>query len=295
VKMEPSRCSPERVAEVIAEDVVELFLNAEFEASQFPIPATVLVDALPEETLLRIALYLHKNLYRLSIPLGFFLLFLMPRKIPEGQKREVFRGVVEDLQSIRKDFSLRTTVEVRELNHELPDAWEEIGVREYRRTLFLLENLNELRVPVYRGWGFDRFFWEGFLYRAYNLGTLKRPEWVYFRAEVARQPRLNVFGHVKEAEVVRRVSASEGFDLEEIVERLREEQEKAEDLQSAGEKIEFVLSQWEVFLGKRIGRTFVVPARPTSAGIPRKDRCLAERLKAGTKMHILRLLTKGVQ
>ena len=290
MKTEPLRCSPEYVAQVIAEDMVDLFLNAEFEVSQFPVSATILIDSLPQDTLLRITTYLYENVYRLSIPLGFFLLFLMPRKIPEDRKKSIFKEVVDRLCHIRKDFSLRKTVEVKELNHDLPDAWEEIEVDNYRKILFLAENLNELRVPIYRGLGFDLVFWNGFLYRAYNLGTLRKPEWIYFKVKVKKQPKLNVFGHVREAEKVERVWVSEDFSLEKIFKSLGREQGRAENLKSLEDKIEYVLSQWEAFFELKIDKVFVVPTHSESASFPKEDRQIIERLKSGTKKYITRLL-----
>ena len=283
-------CSPEHVAEVIAEDMVDLFLNAEFEVSQFPVSATILIDSLPQDTLLNIATYLYENIYRLSIPLGFFLLFLMPRKIPEDRKKSIFKEVTERLCNIRKDFSLRKTVEVKELNHDLPDAWEEIEVDDYRRILFLIENLNELRVPIYRGLGFDLFLWDNFLYRAYNFGTLRKPEWIYFRVKVKKQPRLNVFGHVREAEKVERVWVFENFSPEKIFKSLEREQGMAENLKSLEDKIKFVLARWEEFFGINIDKGFVAPTRSESASFPKEDTQIIERLKSGTKKYIMRLL-----
>jgi hypothetical protein len=189
--------------------MVELFAHAKFEISQFPVSASILIDALSQDTLSSLTHYLNDNIYSLNIPLGFFLLFLMPRKILEDVKKDIFKEVIEELCSLRRDFSLRKDVEVRELRHRLPDEWVEIETEEYRKTIFLLENLNELRVPVFRGWGFDIFEWNSYLYRAYNLGTLRKPEWIYFKVVAKEMPKLNVFGHVRKAEKVERVWASE--------------------------------------------------------------------------------------
>ena len=281
----------ERVADVVAEDMVELLLNAKFEASQFPVPATVLIDSLPRDTLVKIAKHLRENLYPLNIPLGFYLLFLMPRKIPEDVKKPAFKEVVEKLHSIRADFSLRDNVEIKVLNHDLPDVWENISLAGYKKALFLLENLNELRVPVFRGWGFDVFCWDGYLYRAYNLGTLRRPKWVYFRAEAVKQPRLNVFGHVREAEDVKKVYVSGSFDFEEVVGRLKAEQERAANLHSLDDKLDFVLSQWEDFLGVEIQRVFDEVPEKKPAGLPKHDEKFVERLRDGTRECILKLLS----
>ncbi len=183
----------ENIARIMAEDMIEL---AESGLNQFPVDARMLIDSLPEKSLIKIMHGLKK--VHGNIPLGYTLLFLMPRKIPVKEKGDFFRELVDRLYDLRVDFSQRTTIEIKERLYELPERWIEIEANQYRKLVFMLENLNELRVPVFRGWGYDFFSFNGFFYRVYNLGTIEKPEYLFLKSRISNRVSATVFGHIRD-------------------------------------------------------------------------------------------------
>jgi len=283
--MEDRQPDWERWARVIAEDMVGLAIEGKLEVSHFPLPANAVVDALPRETLVRIVKALSK-LSDGSVPLGFALLFLLPRKIPADAKKGFFRKIVARLSEIRVDFSLRTSMEVRWFPYRRPVGGTGVSVSEYRKLVFLLENISELRVPVYRGWSFDAFAYGGMFYRVYNLGTLGGPKYVILSGKLLNRPSADVFGHVKVPENVTNTMIF-GATPEEIVRTVRKEIESAGTPETFSERIEFVLNRWGEFLGVRLSHDHV-PVQVEETEIRTEQ---AERYLDATYRVVMDLLT----
>ncbi len=291
MKMEQSNCLNDLIAQIIAEDMLNLSLNAEFEVSQFPVPATILFDVLNTDTFISILDTLKKHIYWHNIPLGFTILFLMPRNIPLENEAKFFKEVLYYLHNIRKDFSLRSSIELKKLTHNLPSDWEEISINEYRKFIFLLENLTELKVPIFRGWAYDIFIWNGYLYRAYNLGTLKDPRWFYFKIKIIQNPVLDVFDHVIEPEIPEKVWIYPNMNIGELMTLLEESINNAKkysvDMKS---RIYYTVKQWEIFLDLKVER--IVIKNMISKDTYKKEISdeIKQKLVEGTKKYLLYML-----
>jgi len=282
MQMEQSKWS--KWARVIAEDMTNLAIQGKFEASHFPISGSVVIDALPDKTLVKMVRALQK-LPEGSIPYGFTLLFLMPRKIPTNVKKNAFKQILLKLSKIRADPTLRTSMELEYIPYEIPKRGVELSTAEYRKLVFLLDNMTEIRVPIYRGWSFDAFAHNGRFYRIYNIGTLKAPKYIVLSGKLINNPSADVFGHIKSPERVLNTWIH-GAKPEETIQRVEKTVKSARNLETLEEKIEFVIQQWGKFLGVALPREYTIPQRKTERVTPE----LASRYRDATYKALLDLL-----
>ncbi len=270
---------------IIAEDMTNIAIEGAFEVSHFPLPGSIVIDALSENTLTKVV----KALYQLpegSIPYGFALLFLMPRKISVEIKKDLFKQILLKLSDMRKDFSLRNSMELKYLPYTIPQTNTEISVSEYRKVVFLLDNLSEIRVPVYRGWCFDAFAYDGKFYRVYNLGTVEEPRYVILSGNLLNNPNADVFGHIKIPEDVTNTKIL-GATPSKVIQLVEKEVDDVGGLETFDDKIEFVLKRWSKFLGTSLPLDYV-SVQPRARKIKPE---LADRYRETIYQIVMELLT----
>ncbi len=254
----------EQASRVIAEDMVALFLESEGFADQFPVSSQLFIENVTPESLLEIA-GLGKN-FGTNIPRGYSLLALLPKRVPDEKKKRLFRDTVSELLGIRKDFSQRKSMEINTLPKMQESEKKSVSNKEYHEILFKLELINERRVPLFRGWGFDAFAWKDSFFRLYNLGTLKKPLVVVMGGKLVNRPSANVFGHVLKPEKVKKAWIQ--LPEKHIIEHVLEEEVQEYVPETLEERLDLAIRRLSEYLQTRIRKekTFSVPSIPTTLG-----------------------------
>ena len=108
---------------------------------------------------------------------------------------------------------------------------------------------------------------------------------IYFKIKIKRNPVLNVFGHVKKADEPKKVWMFSNVD--EIENILKKEIEKAKELNDIQSKVNYVIEQWENFLGEKIGK-ITIQEKITQNKIKIHNR---QKIIKGTKNYLMQLFS----
>ena len=239
------------VCGIIAEDLVDSALSANTPGAQFPLPAYEFFAYVSVGDLIRVADRLRHVEIGSNFFLGFTLLFYLNREISPPWKAAAFRRIISTLLDLREGFSQHSGVVLRRFPSYISQGsdGERIGVDEYRKLIFLLDNLAEIRVPYYRGWAFDVFVHNGKVYRVYNLGTIDRPEFVVLSGIAEHPPTADVFGHILTPEVVRDPVLFYSAGLEGLLDCVVGAISSISIGGSILNKVQYVLDAWSSYLG----------------------------------------------
>ena len=188
-----------KICNKISKDMFHLCVSGST-IHNWPLSSTIISNIFAENFTPYLKDYIDNNISNISFfELRSYLLMLINKKTNKITQKKYFKKIITYLIDKYEDITLEKTMDLKLNPNKDLKLGKFIKNRElYYSTVFLLDNLNEIYFPIFRGVGFNIYTFNGKLYREYNINNQK----YILISNYIKKPDISFFGHIFKVEEI---------------------------------------------------------------------------------------------
>jgi len=190
----------------LSENFINLVQNSDF-MDQYPLSIISIDKKINNENILKaMDNLINKDLKQYSpLFLSNVVLLLLNHEVHFNNKQKLFKKIIDILTThyFKKKIDILHPDSLSfipfDLNFLLKKSnYRYSDLKEYRKMVFLLDNILDLVSPIYKGWGFSIFEKDNKLIRIY----FDLENYYVLVGNLRKNPNIDIFGHIIEPELV---------------------------------------------------------------------------------------------